>query len=131
MAKSFKKRFGGKELEILHYINEQGGNPIACPVMEHYGAKDVIAWGRYVDAIALENNFKFAPVCHLNLQNYRPLDLQYLDECAGISSLTKLVARLQHQIARKKIRRDELERQLLEVIEDNSDYIPSGIRIDI
>lgn len=130
MARSFRKTFEGRELEVLNYINDNGGWPIANEVMKHFGANCVIAWGRFIDDIAQERDFKFAPRDRKPPENSRPIDLQYLDECAGISRLTKTVARLQSQIAYKKQRRDELERRLLEVIEDNErDYEPCEVRI--
>lgn len=131
MARSFRKTFEGRELEVLNYINDNGGWPIANEVMKHFGAKDGISWGRYISEITEEFNFKFAPREHKAMsEDMRPLDLRYLDECAGIARLTKTVARLQSQIAYKKQRRDELERRLLEVIEDNErDYEPCEVRI--
>ncbi|GAH18080.1 unnamed protein product, partial [marine sediment metagenome] len=44
---SFRNKFAGRELEILNYINENGGNPNGYLVMEHFGAKDYIAWRRF------------------------------------------------------------------------------------
>jgi len=76
MAQSFRRRFAGRELEILHYIDDNGGNPIYLGVPEHFGAKGGISWGRYIDEIAQKFDFKFAPRDRKPIENSRPLDMQ-------------------------------------------------------
>jgi hypothetical protein len=130
---SFRKRFEGEELKVLNYINDNRANPISFTIMEHFGANDVVAWGRYIDEIARRFNFKFAPrECKGLAQSMRPLDLQYLDECANRLSNIKAVARLQSRIARQGRRIEELERMLFEVQElPDENFEPCELRINI
>jgi hypothetical protein len=129
---SFRKRFEGRELEILNYINDNGGWSLACDVMEHFGANCVIAWGRYIDEITQELDFKFAPKDRQSHHLPRPLDLQYLDECASLVDRIKARVRLDAEIIKKKQRLAELERMLFEVQElPDEDFEPCELRIQI
>jgi hypothetical protein len=57
--KSYRKRFAGRELEILRDINEHGGRILNSSVMEKYDVKDTICWERYIRGVAEEFDFKF------------------------------------------------------------------------
>jgi len=127
--KSLKKRFEGRELEILGYINEHGGNKYGYTAMEHFGAKDYIAWRRFADEIAQEFNFQFAPreVSYI-ADCFKSPDVQYMAECAGEMALIKKVARLELEIKRKRERIEQLKRDIAEA-EEAVNYEPEGIRV--
>jgi hypothetical protein len=65
---SFSKRFEGRELEILNYINDNGGMPLAIETMRHFGVKDDYSWGNYIIKIARKFHFRMhhSPTANLN-----------------------------------------------------------------
>jgi excisionase family DNA binding protein len=64
----FGKRFEGRELEILNYINDNGGMPLAIETMRHFGVKDDYSWGNYIIKIARKFHFRMhhSPTANLN-----------------------------------------------------------------
>lgn len=128
---SFRNRFKGRELEILNYINEQGGDRYGYSTMEHFGAKDYISWRKYVDKIAEELDFKFVERSRSPLPNhYRPVDVRLIDALIRRVSLLKLQARLRTQIRKREEHIKELEQELIEAAENEAgDFMPEEVLI--
>lgn len=113
-GRAFESRYQGRELEILNYINDEGGGRVyADKVMKHFGAKDYIAWTNYVDKIAKRVDFKFAdrvstPVAEHQTNPSILLHTKYLRQVTVKELELKLEAediRLDEEIAalRKKV----------------------------
>ena len=134
MPQSFRKKYEKRELEILNYINEEcGGNKYGFKVMEHFEAKDDIAWRKEIDYIAQKFDFRFCERERCSIaEAFRPPDVQLEIEYAGMPFLIRAEARLRAKIARKEKRIEELKRQVLlgEMAWGvEGDYEPSDLRI--
>jgi hypothetical protein len=129
--KSFRRKFEGREIEILSYINEHGGRPISYTIMEHFGARDTIAWGRYCDEISEIFNFEFVEADHTSLAgHYREPIIQYVADSSDLASLIKIKAAIDCQIACKRKRLEEIEQQIVEAA-TAEDYVPERVGIPI
>lgn len=124
---SLKNRFKDKIPEVLEYTRQNG----RWAAMEHFGIKDYVCFYRFLKEETDEPNFGVAPINRPTI-SYRPLDLQYMDVNASIPPLIKLIHRLERQVARKKMRRDELEALLREARDlPDEDWEPCEIGIEI
>jgi len=116
MAKSFRKKFAGRELEILNYINDGEGRPTSYLVMEHFGAKDCIAWRRYADEIAEKFNFEFVPRDRRGFsEDQRAPSVRIVEKMLRKVANLETVARLQSENAELDAQIKELEEEIVKV----------------
>ena len=131
---SFEKKYEGRELEILNYINEEcGGDKYGFKVMEHFKAKDYIAWRKYVDYIAQKFNFRFVAREHSSIaEHFISPDVLLLQKYSRKLSVLKLQARLQAEdkrldgeieVLRKRVLLGEMAWNV------GGDYDPSDLRL--
>lgn len=112
---SFSKKYEGREQEILNYINEEcGGDKYGSKVMEHFKAKDYIAWRNYVDKIAQKFGFKFLERQHCSIaEHLKAPDIRLSQKYSRKVSVLKLKARLEAEDKRLDKEIEELRRQIL------------------
>lgn len=113
---SFRKKYADRELEILNYINENGGNPNGYLVMERFGAKDYIAWRRFTNEIAEKFNFEFVPRDHKPFsEDWRSPSVRFVEKMLRKVANLETVARLQRENADLDAQIEELEREIVRV----------------
>jgi hypothetical protein len=126
--KSIKKRLGNRVAECLEYTEVHGRSA----GMDKYGIKCYVAFVKFLEGETNDPNFGIAMETNNPslAERYRPVDMQYLDECSHMVSLIKTKAALEHQIAYKRKRLEELEQQLIESA-TAEDYVPERVGIPI
>lgn len=113
---SFRKKYADRELEILNYINENGGNPNGYLVMEHFGAKDYIAWRRFTDEIAEKFNFEFMPSSRKYFsEDQRSPSVRFVEKMLHKVANLETMARLQSENNELDEQIEELEREIVRV----------------
>lgn len=118
MSVPFKKRFAGKEAEIVQYVKTFG----LMQAMDKYEARDLLAWQTYVDSLTGDKNTGWVAT-HPNK------DLDKLAE--------KIVEKLVSKLSQLASRVDELEKEKDELfrrisVKDNNkkeEEIQKGIEL--
>lgn len=131
---SLDKKYEGQELAMLNTINEKfEGRPYSNATMEFFGAKDYIAWKKWVDKNQKRFTFKFLETDRSPIaEHFMAPDVRLLQKYTRKVSLLKLQARLRAENERLDKEIAMLERKILlgEMAWNvEGDYDPSELKL--